>query len=114
MAHHEIDIYDPKHNENMACFTPEERQSFSNFLSYGFVDSFRHLYPDKIKYSFWDIRDKSRKENRGWRLDYGVFSKGMEAAVLKSEIHNDVWGSDHCPVSITIDASKIDLEKWKP
>jgi exodeoxyribonuclease III len=97
----------------MACFTPEERQSFTNFLSYGFCDTFRELYPGKIKYSFWDIRDKSRKENKGWRLDYGVVSKAIMPAVKESEIHNDYWGSDHCPVSITLDTTKIDLEEFK-
>lgn len=96
----------------MACFTPEERQSFNNFLSYGFVDSFRELYPGKIKYSFWDIRDKSRKENKGWRLDYALVSKYLVPWVKECEIHNDYWGSDHCPVSVTIDANNIDLETY--
>ena len=96
----------------MACFTKEERQSFSNFIKLGFVDTFRELYPGKIKYSFWDIRDKSRRENRGWRLDYVLVSKPILGCVLESEIHNEYWGSDHCPVSVTIDTTKIDLEEF--
>jgi len=113
VAHQEIDIFDPKRNENMACFTPEERQSFTNFCQLGFVDTFRELYPGKIKYSFWDIRDKSRKENKGWRLDYAMVSKQIMHLVKDSEIHNDYWGSDHCPISITCDIENIDLEEFK-
>lgn len=79
----------------------------------GFVDTFRELYPGKIKYSFWDIRDKSRKENKGWRLDYFLVSKGMMNAVVDAEIHNEFWGSDHCPVSLTIDVTKIDLKEFR-
>jgi len=97
----------------MACFTKEEWQSFSNFIKLGFVDTFRELYPGKIKYSFWDIRDKSRKENKGWRLDYFLVSKQIVNAVVDAEIHNEYWGSDHCPVSLTIDVSKINLEEFR-
>lgn len=113
VAHQDIDIFDPKRNEKMACFTKEERQSFANFIKMGFVDTFRELYPGKIKYSFWDIRDKSRKENKGWRLDYFLVSRGMMNAVVDAEIHNDFWGSDHCPVSLTIDVTKIDLKEFR-
>lgn len=79
----------------------------------GFVDTFRELFPGKIKYSFWDIRDKSRKENKGWRLDYFLVSKQIMHAVVDAEIHNEFWGSDHCPVSLTIDCSKINLEEFR-
>lgn len=79
----------------------------------GFADTFREIYPGKIKYSFWDIRDKSRKENKGWRLDYVLVSKQILPAVIDAEIHNDFWGSDHCPVSATIDATKIDLNAFR-
>ena len=78
----------------------------------GFIDTFRELYPGKIKYSFWDIRDKSRKENKGWRLDYAVVSRHIMPCIVDSEIHNEYWGSDHCPVSVTIDTTKIDLQKF--
>ena len=78
----------------------------------GFVDTFRELYPGKIKYSFWDIRDKSRKENKGWRLDYNVISKQAMSCIVDSEIHCDYWGSDHCPISVTLDTTKIDLERF--
>lgn len=113
VAHQEIDIFDPKRNEKMACFTKEERQSFSNFTKMGFIDSFRDLYPGKIKYSFWDIRDKSRKENKGWRLDYIMVSKQIKDTLVDADIHNEYWGSDHCPVSMTLDETKIDLEEFR-
>lgn len=96
----------------MACFTAGERQSFSNFLRMGFCDTFRELYPGKIKYSFWDIRDKSRKENKGWRLDYVLISKFSMPSVVDSEINNEYWGSDHCPVSCTVNVNKIDLDAF--
>jgi exodeoxyribonuclease-3 len=79
----------------------------------GFTDTFRDLYPGKIKYSFWDIRDKSRKENKGWRLDYFLVSKHIIPTCVDSEIHNEFWGSDHCPVSLTVDVTKIDLDDFK-
>ena len=78
----------------------------------GFTDTFRELYPGKIKYSFWDIRDKSRKENKGWRLDYIMISNQAIHAVKDSEIHNEYWGSDHCPISMTLDSTKIDLKQF--
>ena len=78
----------------------------------GFTDTFRQEYPGKIKYSFWDIRDKSRKENKGWRLDYNVISKPAKDCVVDSEIHNEYWGSDHCPISVTLDTTKIDLKSF--
>jgi len=81
-------------------------------MKMGFVDTFRELYPGKIKYSFWDIRDKSRKENKGWRLDYFLVSKHLKPCLVDAEIHNEYWGSDHCPVSLTIDETKIDLEEF--
>jgi len=112
VAHEDIDIYDPRRNEKMACFTKEEKQSFTNFLRMGYVDTFRYLYPGKIKYSYWDIRDKSRKENKGWRLDYCVVSRYLKDALVEAEIHNDYWGSDHCPVSVTLDLEKVDMEEF--
>ncbi len=96
----------------MACFLPNERQSFSNFLRMGYIDSFRSLYPSKIKYSFFDIRDKSRKENKGWRLDYILCSQWLQTSIKEAEIHPDYWGSDHCPISLVIDVSSIDLEAF--
>lgn len=76
----------------------------------GFTDTFRYQYPGKIKYSFWDIRDKSRKENKGWRLDYILCSKWIEQRILEAEIHGEFWGSDHCPVSVNMNLSEIDLK----
>ena len=82
-------------------------------MKMGFVDTFREIYPGKIKYSFWDIRDKSRKENKGWRLDYFLVSKQIRDSLIDAEIHNEYWGSDHCPVSLTLDVTKINLEEFK-
>jgi len=76
----------------------------------GFTDTFRYQYPGKIKYSFWDIRDKSRKENKGWRLDYILCSKWIEQRILEAEIHGEFWGSDHCPVSVNMNLNEIDLK----
>lgn len=82
----------------------------------GFTDTFRHLYPERIKFSFWDLRDKARKENKGWRLDYIVCSKWVTLqanCLIESEVHNEYWGSDHCPVSATFDFTKVDLNGFQ-
>lgn len=75
VAHNEKDIYDTKGKEKVAGYSPQERNSFDNFLKRGFVDSFRHLYPDKVEYSFWSVRQSLRESNRGWRLDYFCISE---------------------------------------
>jgi exodeoxyribonuclease III len=74
VAHNEIDIYDTKGKEKVPGYTPEERQSFGKLLSSGFVDTFRHLYPDLVKYTFWSVRQNLRVVNKGWRLDYFLIS----------------------------------------
>lgn len=103
VAHEEIDIKNPKTNTRNAGFTIEERNDFSRLLSRGFIDSFRYLHPDEVKYSWWSYRFKAREKNVGWRIDYFVLSEDLRDRLTAAEIHNDVYGSDHCPVSISID-----------
>ena len=102
VAHEEIDIKNPKTNTRNAGFTIEERNDFSRLLSRGFIDSFRYLHPDEVKYSWWSYRFKAREKNVGWRIDYFVLSEDLRDRLTAAEIHNDVYGSDHCPVSISL------------
>lgn len=113
VAHMDADCYDPKRHEQTGCFLPIERQSFSNFLRMGYLDTFRLLHPDAIKYTFFDIRDKSRKENKGMRIDYILCSTWLKPRILEAEIHEEYWGSDHLPVHITVDLDKIDMEEFR-
>lgn len=89
VAHHEIDIYDPKNKHKTPGYTPEERKSFSDFLvEHQYVDTFRHLYPETKKFTFWSIRAKLRPSNRGWRLDYFLLKDQHVPIVVDSLIHN--------------------------
>ncbi|XP_068341937.1 DNA-(apurinic or apyrimidinic site) endonuclease, chloroplastic isoform X3 [Pyrus communis] len=100
-AHQEIDIYNPAGNRRSAGFTDEERQSFgTNFLSKGFVDTFRRQHPGVVGYTYWGYRHGGRKFNRGWRLDYFLVSESIADKVHDSYILPDVTGSDHCPVGL--------------
>lgn len=103
VAHNEIDIKNPKSNMNNPGFFIDERIKFGEFLGMGFVDTFRALHPDEIKYSWWSYRFSARDKNIGWRLDYVVVSKGLIDKVKTAFIDNDVFGSDHCPVGIEFD-----------
>lgn len=103
VAHQEIDIRNPKTNVRNAGFTIEERNDFSRLLSRGFIDTFRYLHPEEVKYSWWSYRFKAREKNVGWRIDYFVISEDLKDKLKSAEIHNEVFGSDHCPVSIDID-----------
>ena len=105
VAHQEIDIYDA--TKTGAGFTKEERASFSKTLDSGWIDTWRKLHPKEVKYSFWSIRAKCRGPNKGKRLDYFVVNKEMEEAVESAEVLDKVLGSDHCPIHLTIDMSKI-------
>ena len=99
VAHNEIDVYDPVRMDGCACFTEEERSSFSNLLSKGFIDTFRHLYPNVKKYSFWTARGNDlRGRDLGWRLDYMVITNEHINYVVDSSIHKEFIGSDHCPI----------------
>ncbi|KAJ7976707.1 DNA-(apurinic or apyrimidinic site) lyase [Quillaja saponaria] len=102
-AHQEIDIYNPAGNRRSAGFTDEERQSFgTNFLSRGFVDTFRRQHPDVVGYTYWGYRHGGRKTNRGWRLDYFLVSESIADKVHDSYILPDVTGSDHCPIGLIL------------
>ncbi|KAK9922189.1 hypothetical protein M0R45_030668 [Rubus argutus] len=102
-AHQEIDIYNPAGNRRSAGFTDEERQSFeTNFLSRGFVDTFRRQHPGVVGYTYWGYRHGGRKFNRGWRLDYFLVSESVADKVHDSYILPDIIGSDHCPVGLVL------------
>ena len=102
VAHKEIDIKNPKNNLRSAGFTIEERTKFSELLESGFIDTFRYFYPDTIKYSWWSYMFNSRKNNAGWRIDYFVVNNEFINKIKDSEILNEIYGSDHCPIKLTI------------
>lgn len=102
VAHQEIDLKNPKSNHHAAGFTDEERTDFSTLLASGFTDTYRHFYPDVTEqYSWWSYRFHSRDRNAGWRIDYFVTSNDLLDQLQDAKIHNEVFGSDHCPVELT-------------
>lgn len=103
VAAEEIDLKNPKTNRRNAGFTDEERGKFRELKAAGFVDTFRYLHPEEVKYSWWSYMFKAREKNVGWRIDYFVVSERIKDKVQVAEIHNEILGSDHCPVSIVID-----------
>lgn len=102
-AHTAIDLARPKDNEENAGYTPEERQGISNLIDAGFIDTFRMLHPTEQKYTWWTWRAHARERNIGWRIDYFFISKSLEKNLKSARIYNDVTGSDHCPISITLE-----------
>ena len=103
VAHREIDLANPKTNRRNAGFTDEEREGISNLFAEGFLDTFRHLYPDKTgAYSWWSYRAGARARNVGWRIDYFVVSDDLATSVREASILPDVEGSDHCPVTLSL------------
>lgn len=101
VAHREIDLKNPKTNRRNAGFTDEEREKMTLLLESGFKDTFRMLHPDKTDiYSWWSYRFKAREKNAGWRIDYFIVSDRIAERVKAADIHCDIFGSDHCPVSI--------------
>lgn len=102
VAAEEIDLKNPKINRKNAGFSDEERAKFRELKAAGFVDTFRYLHPEEVKYSWWSYMFKAREKNAGWRIDYFVVSERIKDCVQVAEIHNEVFGSDHCPVSIEI------------
>lgn len=102
-AHTEIDLARPKDNEENAGYTKEERQGIANLIHAGFIDTFRALHPHEQKYTWWTWRARARERNIGWRIDYFFISKSLEKHLHSAEIHNEIGGSDHCPVSITLE-----------
>lgn len=104
VAHKEIDLKNPGANRGNAGFSDEERESFAKLLSCGFTDTYRHLYPDVTgAYSWWSYRFNARKNNAGWRIDYFLVSDRISGSIREASIHADVFGSDHCPVSLELD-----------
>ncbi len=104
VAHKEIDLKNPKTNRRNAGFTDEEREKMTILLDSGFCDSFRHLYPDATDiYSWWSYRFKAREKNAGWRIDYFLTSDRIKKNIKEAKIHTDIFGSDHCPVSLEIE-----------
>ena len=103
VAHNEIDIKNPSSNRRNAGFTDEERNRFSILLENGYADTFRTLYPDTVKYSWWSYRFKARERNAGWRIDYFVVSQRFMDRVKDAMIYDEQTGSDHCPVGLIID-----------
>lgn len=102
VAHTPDDLARPKENVGNKGFTDEEREGFSNYLKVGFVDSFRLFTQGNGFYTWWSHWGQARERNVGWRIDYVLVSKALSTKVKKAEIHPDIYGSDHCPVSITL------------
>ena len=104
VAHQEIDLKNPKTNRKNAGFSDEERAKMTELLAAGFTDTFRHLYPDAIEqYSWWSYMGKARERNTGWRIDYFITSKRLDDKIQEAKIHQQIFGSDHCPVELVID-----------
>lgn len=102
-AHNEIDLARPKENEKNTGFLPMERAWIDKVVSAGFIDTFRHLHPDKIgAYSYWDQKTRARDRNVGWRIDYFFVSENMKKNLVDAWIDGDVYGSDHCPIGVKI------------
>ena len=103
VAHNEIDLKNPKTNTHNAGFTIEERNQMSNLLNAGFIDTFRYLYPEqKEAYSWWSYMFHAREKNSGWRIDYFIISEDIKDKIIDSNIHSEIFGSDHCPVELDI------------
>lgn len=108
VAHKEIDVKNDKGNKTTktkpgnAGFTDQEREGFENILGAGFIDTFRYFYPNVEKFSWWTYMFNSRAKNVGWRIDYFCVSKALENNLVDAQIHNEIYGSDHCPVSLKI------------
>lgn len=104
VAHKEIDLKNPKTNVGNAGFTPQEREKMSMLLESGFVDSFRLLHPDEAeRYSWWSYMMRSRERNIGWRIDYFLVSNRIAEKIRIADIHDQVLGSDHCPVILEME-----------
>ncbi len=103
VAHEEIDLKNPKTNRKNAGFTDEERAKMTALLSSGFIDTFRYFYPDAEGiYSWWSYRFKAREKNAGWRIDYFITSAALRNKLTGAKIHTDIFGSDHCPIELTV------------
>lgn len=104
VAHTEIDLANPKSNIRNAGYTVEERDALSQLLSLGFVDSYRHFYPDKIGvYTWWSYMHQARTRNIGWRIDFFLVSNDLSDKLVSADVYSQQFGSDHCPIEIQID-----------
>ena len=101
-AYSEIDLARPKENVTHSGFMPEERVVLGKYFEAGLVDTFRHLHKDLVKYSWWDMVTRARERNVGWRLDYFLVSPDLADKIISADIHDEIMGSDHCPVSLTL------------
>ncbi len=104
VAHEEIDIKNVRPNIGKAGFTYEERGKMTELLSAGFTDTYRHFYPDRVQYTWWSYMGNARANNTGWRIDYFLASNGFLGNVSDAVIYDDVMGSDHCPVGLTVNS----------
>ena len=104
VAHQAIDLKNPSSNHHNAGFTDEERGKFTQLLEAGFIDTFRHKYPElRDAYSWWSYRFQARQRNAGWRIDYFVTSENLRDRIVDAKIHSEIFGSDHCPVELTLE-----------
>ena len=103
VAHEEIDLKNPKTNRGNAGFSDEERGKFSELLAAGFTDTWRFQHPDTAEYSWWSYRFHAREKNVGWRIDYFVVSDRLRDRIRETKIHQEIFGSDHCPVELVLD-----------
>ncbi len=104
VAHNEIDLKYPRQNRGQPGFSDQERAKFNTLLEAGFTDTFRHLYPDKAgAYTWWSYRSNARASNAGWRIDYFLVSNRLRGNIKAAGIQDQVYGSDHCPVTLDID-----------
>ncbi len=104
VAHKEIDIARPKENKNSAGFTKEERTGFDNYIMAGFIDTFRMFHNEGECYTWWSNFNHARERNIGWRIDYFLVSSALKEKVKKANVHMDIFGSDHCPISVEIES----------
>lgn len=102
VAHEEIDLKNPSTNHMNAGFTDEEREKMDRLLEAGFIDSWRMQHPGEAKYSWWSYRMQARERNVGWRIDYFLVSAGGRDRIVSTDIHNQIFGSDHCPIELVI------------
>lgn len=102
VAHNEIDLKNPATNHFNAGFSDEERGKMTELLGAGFIDTWRFQHPEEVKYSWWSYRMKARERNVGWRIDYFLASESLRERIESTEIHDEIFGSDHCPVELVI------------
>jgi exodeoxyribonuclease-3 len=102
-AYAEIDLARPRENTKKSGFLPEEREALAEFFAAGLIDTFRFKHPTEVKYTWWDVVTRARERNVGWRIDYFLVSPDLKDRIIDADIHPDVMGSDHCPISLTLE-----------